>query len=213
VFPVAFIAPAAFGVLFRSRAGPPITAGNGNTMTKKKGKATRIQAKEKTTDGILGRRTAERAGAGPDGAIEREETPAKAAAQKPRRATANRRPRARGAAGASQPAKAAKCGLARLKEEALNMVEKDAKELLRGLKTKALKGSASEIKLLVVLAGLNEEQKPETNPDNESCMATIQDLVSQPEYEGPEEDAGSAADSQSGGPQRAQSTEESSSKP
>ena len=83
------------------------------------------------------------------------------------------------------------------------MVEKDVKELLRGLKTKALKGSASEIKLLVDLAGLDEEQKPETKPDNESCMAALRELASQPEYQEPEEDAGSGADSQSGGLQTA----------
>ena len=208
------IAPAAFGVLFRSRAGPPITAGNGKTMTGKKGKAIHTQAKGKRTDGKPGRRTAGRAGAGPEDSIEQEEIPAKAATQKPRRAIANRRPRTRDAADACPPAKLTKRGLARLKEEARNIVEKDVKELLRGLKTRALKGSASEIKLLVDLAGLNEEQKPEVKPDNESCTATLQDLASQPEYEGPEaEDAVSAADTQSTGLQSAQSTAERSSKP
>ena len=92
------------------------------------------------------------------------------------------------------------------------MVEKDVKGLLRGLKSKALKGSASEIKLLVDLAGLTEEQHPEAKSDNESCMATLQELASQPEYQEPEEDAGSAFDSQSGGLQTAQSGAESSSK-
>lgn len=93
------------------------------------------------------------------------------------------------------------------------MVEKDVKGLLRGLKTKALKGSASEIKLLVDLAGLTEKQNPGTKPDDESCMATLRDLASQPEYQELEEDAGSAANSLSGGLQTAQNEAESSWKP
>ncbi len=84
------------------------------------------------------------------------------------------------------------------------MVEKDVKEILRGLKTKALKGSANDIKLLVHLAELNE-QKPEAKPDNEGCMAILQDLASQPEYQEPEEDT---VDSRSGRAQSAQSPAE-----
>ena len=212
MFPAASIAPVAFGVLFRSRAGPPITAGNGKTMTEKKGKASHTQGKGKTTDRKPDRRTAKSTSAGTLDITEREETPAKTAAEKPRRAIANRRPRARGVAGACRPAEPAKRGLARLKEEARNMVETDAKEILRGLKTKALKGSASDIKLLVHLAGFNE-QKPAAKPDNESCMATLQDLASQPEYQEPEEDSGSAVDSRSEGLQSTQSAAECPSKP
>ena len=84
------------------------------------------------------------------------------------------------------------------------MVEKNVREILRGLKTKALKGSASDIKLLVHLAGLNEE-KPEAKPNNESCMATLQDLASQPEYQEPEVGSASAVDSRSEESQSTQS--------
>jgi hypothetical protein len=198
------VAPAAFGVLFRSRAGPPIAAGNGKTMTKKAGKASHTQAKEKRTNGKPGGRTAGIASSGTEGTTEQEETTTKVATQKPQRAIANRRSRTREAVDARQPAKPAKRGLARLKEEARNMVEKDVKEILRGLKTKARKGSASEIKLLVHLAGLNE-QKPEAKPDNEGCMAILQDLASQPEYQEPEENS---VDSRSGRVQSAQSPAE-----
>ena len=92
------------------------------------------------------------------------------------------------------------------------MVEKDVKEILRGLKIKARKGSTSDIKLLVHLAELNE-QKPEAKPDNEGCMAILQDLASQPEYQEPEEDTVSTVDSRSGQVQSAQSAAEGPSTP
>lgn len=75
----------------------------------------------------------------------------------------------------------AKHGLVRLKEKARNIVEKDARQILKGLKQKARKGSASDVKLLVDLAGLNEE-KPAAKPDDKSCMAMLQTFASQPEY-------------------------------
>lgn len=189
------IAPATFGDLLSQRVLPRGMAGNGKIMTEKKTKANYTQSKERTTNGESGERTAARASAGTKRAGEREKAPAKAAAQKPRRAGLNRPPGAGKPAGSRQPAKtvhsrSAKRGLARLKEEARNMVEKDGRGFLRGLKEKARNGSRNDIKLLVDLAGLME-QKPAADPDDESRMELIQDLVTQPEYQEPAEDAGS----------------------
>ena len=69
------------------------------------------------------------------------------------------------------------------------MVEKDARNFLRGLKEKARKGSANDIKLLVDLARMTE-QKPAANPDDESRMELLRDLATQPEYREPAEDGG-----------------------
>lgn len=180
-------------------------------MTEKKGQATHTQSKGKITNGKPGRRTAARAGAGSKRAIQRE-APAKSAAQKPQPAIESRQSDAGDPAGIAQPAETlhlspAKRGLVRLKEKARNMVEKDARQILKGLKQKARKGSASDVKLLVDLARLNEE-KPAAKPDDESCMAYLQNLASQPQFR--EADEGDeSGNSQTGVFQRAVDSAES----
>lgn len=174
--------PSAF--FFASALDRQSRAGNGELMTERTATETHPQAKRKSTDAKPGRRTAARAGAGTKRTAERKKTPAKATAKKPRPASENVQSGAGGDAGIPN-SKGAKRGLADLKEQARNMVEKDAQKILKGLKQKARKGSANDFKLLVDLAGLTK-QKPAANPDGESRSAVLQDLMSEPEYQEPE---------------------------
>lgn len=92
------------------------------------------------------------------------------------------------------------------------MVEKDVKQLLKGLKEKARQGSSNDVKLLLDLAKLNKE-KLAAKPDDESCMAMLQELASQQDYQEQAEAGDETGNSQPGFLQTAGGAAESPSKP
>lgn len=149
-------------------------------MTDKKAKAPHTRAKGTTTNGKPAGRSAGRAASGAKRASERERTSAKPA-KKPRQEGESPLTGAGEPAGASPSAQSPKLGLARLKQEAQNMVERDVKKLLKGLKARAGKGSASDVKLLLNLARLNEQESTK-KPEDGSRLAMLQHLASEPEY-------------------------------